>query len=467
MNISKVKRFSLAITALVVMLVTMIGVTGVGAQTVCSPATSISVPFAKDGAGTFCYQAPSLCGYANSWNTTNISINGTSYTNVWVAGNSIAPLNGAYTITYSSNVAWGHFEIGGTCGGANPTNTPVPGATATRTATQGTGPTATRTNTPAVVNTPTRTPTPGSSTCNANPVDPNATAAARRLLCYLYSQYGNHIISGQQESLWNSGGSEHEMSYIFSNTGKYPAIRGMDRGDSPDFGSRALAWWNAGGIPMVGYHMGSPAQNSDGYNGSLMSANINNALTPGHADYNRLIQRLDGVAAQLQIVQNGGGAVIWRPWHEASGTWFWWSMEGASQYNRLWIFTYNYMVNTKGLHNLVWMHPFNGSPTSAWYPGKAYVDVGGADTYASNHNSLISMFNTSRNIYGSVIPIALHENGRIPDPDLLQADGARWVLFNTWHGTWLTSTSNNSISLLQKVYNSPYVVTRDELPNLR
>ncbi len=465
MNISKVKRFSIAIIVLVVVLTTIIGVGAVSAQSVCSPATAISVPFAKDGTGTFCYQATSLCGYINSWNMTTVSVNGTNYTNIWVAGSSIAPLNGGYTITYNGPFAWSHFEIGGTCGGSSPTNTPLPGpsATFTRTPTQGAGPTATRTSTPVVVN----TATPGSSTCNVNPVDPNATTQARKVLCYLYSQYGNHIISGQQESTWNSGGSEHEMNYIYNNTGKYPAIRGMDRGDVPDFGSRALAWWNAGGIPMVGYHMGSPAQNSDGYAGSQMAANINNALTPGHADYVRLTQRLDGLAAQLMIVQNGGGAVIFRPWHEASGTWFWWSMEGASQYNRLWIFTYNYMKNTKGLHNLVYLHPFNGSPSSAWYPGKAYVDVGGADTYASNHNSLISMFNTSKGIYGSTMPISLHENGPIPDPDLLQADGARWVLFNTWHGTWLTNTSTNPISLLQKVYTSSYVVTRDELPNLK
>jgi endo-1,4-beta-xylanase len=143
---------------------------------VCSPATVIAVPFAKDGAGTFCYQAPSLCGYINSWNLTTLSINGTNYTNIWAAGSSIAPLNGSYTITYASSVAWGHFEIGGTpCGAPGPTNTPPPGFTPTRTNTPGagptntptrtltpSGPTVTRTNTP-VASTPTRTPTPGGS----------------------------------------------------------------------------------------------------------------------------------------------------------------------------------------------------------------------------------------------------------------------------------------------------------------
>src|SRR5689334_4484164 len=95
----------------------------------------------------------------------------------------------------------------------------------------------------------------GGTSCSVAPVDAAATTAAKRLLCYLYSVYGNHILSGQQESTW-VGGPDYEMNYIYNIAKKYPAIRGQDMGDSPDFGSRGLSWWNAGGIPMVGYHMG-------------------------------------------------------------------------------------------------------------------------------------------------------------------------------------------------------------------
>ena len=309
-------------------------------------------------------------------------------------------------------------------------------------------------------------PNPGGSpSCTVAPVDPQATPAARKLLCYVYSQYGNHIISGQQESTWVDG-ADYEMNIVRAASGKYPAIRGQDMGDSPTFGARGLAWWNAGGIPMVGYHMGSPAQGSDGYAGSRMPANLNAALTSGTADNTRLNQRLAGWANQLKIIQNGGGAVLFRPWHEASGTWFWWSMEGAGQYNRLWVYTYNYM-RAQGVHNLVYLHPYNGSPSAAWYPGKQYVDIGGADTYAGDHGPLTSMYNRARSIYGSTLPIALHENGRIPDPAQLQSAGSRWVLFNTWHTSFISDTGVNSRSFVNTVYNSAYVVTRDEVPNLR
>lgn len=154
-----IKRLFLAMTILIALAVTWMGAKSASAAAICSPATAIAVPFAKDGAGDFCYVATSLCGYINSWNMTTVEVNGTAYTNIYVPGSSIAPVNGTYTIHYVGPFAWSHFEIAGTCSGGGPTNTP---AIPTRTNTPGTGPssTPTRTSTPAAVtNTPSRTPT--------------------------------------------------------------------------------------------------------------------------------------------------------------------------------------------------------------------------------------------------------------------------------------------------------------------
>ncbi len=202
---------------------------------------------------------------------------------------------------------------------------------------------------------PNPNPNPG---CTATPVDPQATAQARRLLCYLYSQYGNHIISGQQESTWVSG-PDYEMNYILSITGKLPAIRGLDMGDSPNFASRAIAWWNAGGIPMVGYHMGAPGQS-----GRIPGLAPDSEHQPGAHARNFAAQQLPAATrCRSRAAAAGAGGQcsnLWRPFHEAGGTWFWWSKEGGSQYNRLWRFMFDYYTRVKGLHNLVWMHPYNG-----------------------------------------------------------------------------------------------------------
>jgi len=305
----------------------------------------------------------------------------------------------------------------------------------------------------------------GSTSCNTSPINKNATVQARKLLCYIVNNYGNHILSGQQESTW-VGGPEYEMNYLYSKTGKYPAIRGLDFGDVNGVTDRAIAWWRAGGIQMIGYHMGAP-NSGDTYEGSKTYVNINSVLTPGTNENRVFLQRLDKAANELQRLKAANVAVIWRPFHEAGGTWFWWSMEGGAQYKRLWNYMYNYYTNTKGLNNLIWLEGFNGNPDATFYVGKNVVDIGGADTYAPNGNydAQQAMFNATKNIVGNALPIALHENGPIPDPNYMQSTGARWVLFNSWNDTWLTQ--GNSISHLQNVYRHSYVITRDEVPNLK
>jgi hypothetical protein len=304
--------------------------------------------------------------------------------------------------------------------------------------------------------------------CGVQPTNPNASPQARKLLCYLYSLYGNHILSGQEESTWVAG-SEYEMGYIHTNTGKYPAIRGMDLGQT-GVGDRGVAWGNAGGISLVGYHMGAPPL-SDTYDNTQVevTGEIDAALTPGTPAYASFLSKLDAAAAEFQKLKDASIPVLWRPFHEAGGTWFWWSMEGGAQYVRLWKFAYDYLTTTKGLDNLLWLWASSGMPDASFYPGKAYVDIGGADAYppAGSFGPLATSFNATSRVVGSTIPIALHECGSIPDPAQLQSSGIRWVFFNTWHTTFIVDSAYNPVAHLQAVYGSSYVVTRGQVPSLK
>ncbi len=89
--------------------VTATPTSGAGA---CSPVTStITAPFAFDGAGTFCWQSSNLGSYVNSWNTTSVTINGVNESNLYVAAGSLpAKIGGFWYVAYNSSVAWGHFE---------------------------------------------------------------------------------------------------------------------------------------------------------------------------------------------------------------------------------------------------------------------------------------------------------------------------------------------------------------------
>lgn len=302
----------------------------------------------------------------------------------------------------------------------------------------------------------------------ATPVDPLATPEARSLLDYVHSVAGKQILSAQQETNNCGGASNSEIDYLKSNTGKNPAIRAMDMNDAWTCGAtqRAIDWWKAGGIVMFGWHWGAPGK-ANSYEGSQMAVSINAVLTPGTTEYASFIRRLDSTAVQIKKLQDANVPIIWRPFHEAAGTWFWWSKEGGGQYVRLWKFMFDYYTKTKGLHNMVWLHPYCGSPDASFWPGKAYADLGGADTYVTDHGPLTSLYNSVKKIVGNGVPIGLHENGAIPDPALLQSSGTSWFMFCTWNGKFLTSDQYNTKAFLKTVYSSPYVITRDELPDLR
>ena len=83
-----------------------------GSGATCSPVSStITAPFSFDGVGTFCWQSSNLGSYINSWNTTGVTLNGVNVSNLYVAvGSYPAKVNGYWYVSYSSSVAWGHFE---------------------------------------------------------------------------------------------------------------------------------------------------------------------------------------------------------------------------------------------------------------------------------------------------------------------------------------------------------------------
>jgi hypothetical protein len=78
----------------------------------CSPVTAtITAPFTRDGAGTFCWQTSNLGSYINSWNLTSLTINGVDFTNQYASSSSYpARINGYWYVSYTGNFPWSHFE---------------------------------------------------------------------------------------------------------------------------------------------------------------------------------------------------------------------------------------------------------------------------------------------------------------------------------------------------------------------
>lgn len=296
--------------------------------------------------------------------------------------------------------------------------------------------------------------------CGVVPVNPNATAQARNLLCYLYSIYGNFVLSGQQETSWAN--PQNDIDYIRDNTGEFPAILGGDLLYPNGTTDRAIAYWNAGGIPMLRYHMGAPPL-GDSYDNSMGSSNIAAVLTEGTAENRSFMSKLDYAARELQRLEDAGAAVLWAPFHESQPNgWFWYAKGNSEQLIQMWRIMFDYLTQTKGLDNLIWIFPSSGSPNASIYPGTAYSDLAGPDTYARNQ-PFTQLFRTARGIFGETVPIPLHETGTIPDPEaMFNNNAAPWVLFSVWAGYEM---SNNSVADLQRAYTHERTLNRDDLPS--
>lgn len=302
----------------------------------------------------------------------------------------------------------------------------------------------------------------GDASCNVQPVNPNATKQAKNLLCYLYSQYKNHVLSGQQETSWSN--PQGDIDWYTNNGMKAPAILGGDYLYPNGTTDRAIAYWKAGGITMIRYHMGAPPA-ADTYEDSKGTANLDNVLKSGTAENDSFKSKLDYAATELSKLQAQSVPVLWAPFHEVQANgWFWWSKGTGPQFVALWKYMFDYLTKTKGLNNLVWLMPFSGSPSSAYYPGKQYLDISGPDTYEENQ-PFTGLYTTAKGVIGDTLPMPLHETGRIPTPSQMFPSAAPWVLFSVW-ATYQSDGTHNTLDNIKSVYADPHTVTRDEVPNL-
>jgi hypothetical protein len=307
----------------------------------------------------------------------------------------------------------------------------------------------------------------GGSTCAFAPVDPQATSQARNLLCYLHSISGNHVLSGQQETSWSNPAGD--ITYYVTNVGKYPAILGGDYLYPSGTTSRAQAYWQAGGLTMMRYHMGAPPLSDTFANAETATTSYANVLTSGTTENASLLSKLDYLAGELKTLQNANVAVILALYHEVQPNgWFWWAMGTGPQFVQLWQLSFNYLTQTKGIHNVIWLLPFSGSPSAAYYPGKAWVDISGPDEYSMpNTQPFTSNYKAAVAVLGSTIPIPLHETGAVPQPASMFPSTAPWLLWNVWatyENTPQNGTTFNTVSSLQSAYASTYTITRDLLP---
>jgi len=311
------------------------------------------------------------------------------------------------------------------------------------------------------------------------PANPQATPEARKLLELLYSISGRKTLSGQH----NYPGFHSDYSiHAYRIVGRHPAIWGQDFGFTADGKDginhreanieEAIRRHREGSIITLMWHAARPVD--DEPNGWKES--VQNKLTDdqwrelmrvGSPLYERWLRQLAVVAGYLARLRDFRIPVLWRPYHEMNGDWFWWGFRPGSQGSAA-LYRQMFEVLTKqfGLNNLLWVWNANMTgedgkgpgPYQDYYPGHGCVDILATDVYGGNYR---------REDYEGLLkvaegkPIALGEVGKVPPPELFKRQH-RWAWFMIWPDFL---ERENSPGNIRELYQSSRVLSRDDVAN--
>ena len=309
----------------------------------------------------------------------------------------------------------------------------------------------------------------------SEPVNPDASEEAIELLKYIYSISGSNILTGQHcAPLVGST----RLSVVHRRTKQYPALFGQDFGFSyPGYWDginyrqqivdEAIRRHQEGFIITLMWHavpptMDEPVEFREAIQGEMTDQEWKDLITPGTMLNERWKSQVDVIAWFLKQLRWAKVPVLWRPYHEMNGGWFWWGKKkGEEGYKKLWRMMYDRMVNFHGLNNLLWVYNTNEvklgvDAHETYFPGDDVVDIIATDVYTEGFNQ--SNYHQLLKLAGDK-PIALGEVGALPDLKKIR-DQPRW----TWFMQWGDPPGGAALRSMRNVYQSDDALTLSELP---
>jgi len=311
----------------------------------------------------------------------------------------------------------------------------------------------------------------------SSPITLNASQEAVQLLEYLYSISGKHTLTGQH-CIPLSGSTR--LAGVEKLTGLYPVIFGQDFGfsaagtwDGINFRQQivdeAIRRHNDGFIITLMWHAVRPTEEEPvtferSILGKLTDREWNDLLTPGNEIHERWKSQVDVIAFFLKQLREAAVPVLWRPYHEMNGDWFWWGKKtGDMGYRKLYRMLFERLTQFHKLNNLIWVFNANElrrnnvDPYHFYYPGVDVVDILATDVYSNkfaerDYKSLLALAGDK--------PIALGEVGNIPTAKLLR-NQPRWTWFMYWHDPSMLHAEQKAV---WEIYNSKETLTLNQLP---
>lgn len=245
------------------------------------------------------------------------------------------------------------------------------------------------------------------TTLNNQTTDPEATTETIKLFNNLQDLSKNHTMFGHQDDPAYGIGWAYEegKSDCKITAGSYPAVYGWELGGL-EFGNPAnlddvpfdtmrkliIESYQRGGVTTISWHEYSPLSGNDSWADTKDTINPTvQAIIPGGSHHAVYLEHLDKVAEFLHSLETPDGTkipVIFRPFHENMGSWFWWGAGHctAEQYKTLFQFTVDYLKIEREVHHALYCYAPNGGFASeedylSRYPGDEYVDMLGFDQY--------------------------------------------------------------------------------------
>ncbi len=317
------------------------------------------------------------------------------------------------------------------------------------------------------------------------PVTPGASTEARALLQYIQGLSGKFILSGQH-NFPASGDRNTQFAADF--IGETPVIWSQDfgfaaEGDKDSYLSRpaivqeAIRKHGNGAIVTFCWHAVPPTAEEPvtfqpkpgadsaaplaSVQGRLSDRQFRDMLTPGTSLYKQWIKQVDEIASWLKKLQDAKVPVLWRPYHEMNGDWFWWGGHNEGKYTTAALYRqlFDRLVKYHKLNNLIWVwsvdrpsHP--GREFVKYYPGTQYLDILAIDIYGNDF---------SQSYYDGLLalsqgkPVTLGEVGNPPAPEIIEKQ-PNWVYWVVWSGM----VSGTSVADYERLAGDPRVLFMED-----
>lgn len=314
------------------------------------------------------------------------------------------------------------------------------------------------------------------------PANPNAQQGVKNVMKYLSDITYDKVITGQHTQTM----ALEELIQIKKVTGKEPALLGFELlSYSPNINyadtdeecmnevtenygtlKRAWEWAQQKGLITFTWHWFSPL---GGHAKSFYTQNTDfdakKALIDGTPENKALLADMDMMAGMLRPFCDKKIPILWRPFHEGDGNWFWWGAKGADTVKKLFRLMYERYTNIHKLNNLIWVW---NSPLPEAYPGDDIVDIISRDIYPEEHDhtSYAALYHELTKITAQPKLTIIGEIGSMPDIDAVHNEKIGWSSYMTWSKSFCLTERFNSFDYLKKLYSSPNAVTKENLPEL-